>query len=270
MAKGWAKISAPERTVWVGQVPDGITYQDLLVLAQKVGNAKWAQVLSKGTAAIGFATAEDAATAAVALDGAQIGTGSIVTDKWAAGEKKTSSKGGWSKGGGGSWGKGGSWGGKGDSWGGSWGGKGVAGVAKTQYAKPWSTPSSGQDWWDSLVSGWKGGSKGSWDASSSWGGSGKGGWKGGKGGKGKGGSSFGDPAKLVWIGQVPEGATFKELLDLGKQVGTAKWAEVKRGNTGVIAFATAEEATAAIGALNGFQLGVGQIIADAWASKTSA
>merc|ERR1719399_1248494 len=93
----------------------------------------------------------------------------------------------------------------------------------------------------------------------------------GKGkGKGKGKSlrSF-YPEKKVWIGNLPEGITYKELHEHMKASG-AKWVEVMKGagkGTGGAGFATAEEATAAISALNGSMLNGSRIEVDVWTKK---
>merc|ERR1712118_507912 len=88
-----------------------------------------------------------------------------------------------------------------------------------------------------------------------------------KGGKGKGKSlrSF-YAEKKVWIGNLPEGVTYKELHEHMKASG-AKRVEVMKGagkGTGGAGFATAEEATAAISALNGSMLNGSRIEADVW------
>mmetsp|Transcript_1210 Transcript_1210/g.2502 ORF Transcript_1210/g.2502 Transcript_1210/m.2502 type:complete len:129 (-) Transcript_1210:77-463(-) len=118
-----------------------------------------------------------------------------------------------------------------------------------------------------------------------WGGKGKGAeswtqvwqpmfWKGnggywGKGkGKGKGHRGFAIEKK-VWIGGIPEGVTYKELHEHMKAAG-AKWSEVFEGNgkgTGVVCFATPEEATAAIATLNGSLLNGAPIQVDVWSKK---
>merc|ERR1712048_1284351 len=88
---------------------------------------------------------------------------------------------------------------------------------------------------------------------------GGGGWKkgwskgGGKGWKKKQGVK--DPSKVIWVSGLSEGTTFQELKAHGETAGTAKWAEVyskgKGAGTGIIGYATAEEAVAAIGMLSG-------------------
>merc|ERR1712139_370183 len=92
----------------------------------------------------------------------------------------------------------------------------------------------------------------------------------GKGwGKGWGGGLRSFPAeKKVWIGNIPaEGVTFKELQ---AHFPGSKFATVMKGKgagTGGVAFATAEEATAAIQTLNGSALGGARIVVDVWTKK---
>jgi len=117
----------------------------------------------------------------------------------------------------------------------------------------------------------------------SWGGGGYGGmppwamqqmmaYMGGKGGGkgwGKGGGLSSFPAeKKVWIGGIPEeGVTFRELQ---AHFPGSKFATVMKGKgagTGGVAFATAEEATAAIASLNGSVLAGATLVVDVWTKK---
>lgn len=112
--------------------------------------------------------------------------------------------------------------------------------------------------------GWKGGGKGyQWQLFMQYY-KGKGG---GKGGWNTGLRAF--PAeKKIWIGNLPEeGVTFRELQ---AHFEGSKFATVMKGKgagTGGVAFATAEEATAAIAKLNGSTLGGNQIVVDVWTKK---
>merc|ERR1719253_861978 len=91
-------------------------------------------------------------------------------------------------------------------------------------------------------------------------------------GKGKGWGSGGlrsFPAeKKIWIGGIPEeGVTYKELQ---AHFPGCKFATVMKGKgagTGGVAFATAEEATAAIATLNGSTLEGVTIVVDVWTKK---
>merc|ERR1712083_406273 len=83
-------------------------------------------------------------------------------------------------------------------------------------------------------------------------------------GKGKGKKAKVDPQKTVWVGGLPAGCTFKELLEIGKTAG-AKWAEVgTKSGTGAMGFGTPEEAAASIAALNGAPLNGASIVVDVW------
>merc|ERR1712159_887128 len=90
----------------------------------------------------------------------------------------------------------------------------------------------------------------------------------GKGkGKGSGLRSF-PPEQKVWIGGLPEtGVTFRELQ---AHFPGSKFATVMTGKgagTGGVAFATPEEATAAIQTLNGSTLAGATIVVDVWTKK---
>merc|ERR1719498_955179 len=70
----------------------------------------------------------------------------------------------------------------------------------------------------------------------------------------------------IWIGNLPESVTYKELHELLKESG-AKWVEVFGGNgkgTGGAAFGSAEEATAAISKFNGHVIGGSMMQVDVW------
>mmetsp|Transcript_93022 Transcript_93022/g.161693 ORF Transcript_93022/g.161693 Transcript_93022/m.161693 type:complete len:122 (+) Transcript_93022:75-440(+) len=84
---GWKKKSKidPKKTIWVGGLPEGITYEDLKSHGEQAGTAKWAEVYKgkgKGTGAIGYATAEEAATAVGLLNGSILGGSAIQADSW--------------------------------------------------------------------------------------------------------------------------------------------------------------------------------------------
>eukprot|EP00746_Dinoflagellata_sp_MGD_P125324 gnl/MRDRNA2_/MRDRNA2_60065_c0_seq1.p2 gnl/MRDRNA2_/MRDRNA2_60065_c0~~gnl/MRDRNA2_/MRDRNA2_60065_c0_seq1.p2 ORF type:complete len:130 (+),score=32.86 gnl/MRDRNA2_/MRDRNA2_60065_c0_seq1:122-511(+) len=102
--------------------------------------------------------------------------------------------------------------------------------------------------------GGKGGKKGSW---------------GSKGAPGKMSLSHFPADKKVWIGDIPDGVTNRELHEHFKESG-AKWSESYGGaskGTGGAAYKTAEEATAAIASLNGSLLKGTAITVDVWTKK---
>ncbi|CAE7482552.1 unnamed protein product [Symbiodinium necroappetens] len=76
-----------------------------------------------------------------------------------------------------------------------------------------------------------------------------------------------DPAMKIWIGNLPEDATWKDLQTLGNTAGTTRWVEVFQGKgkgTGMIAYKTAEEAAAAMQSLPGQTINGQPIQVDAW------
>lgn len=97
-----------------------------------------------------------------------------------------------------------------------------------------------------------------------------------KGGKGKDKSRKNDTAKSVWnrilISNIPEGATSKELLELGKQFGDCRFAKVFEGQvngkgngiSAMMVFDSADEARGAINALSGAMIGDNAIEANVW------
>mmetsp|Transcript_45294 Transcript_45294/g.71642 ORF Transcript_45294/g.71642 Transcript_45294/m.71642 type:complete len:135 (-) Transcript_45294:70-474(-) len=94
----------------------------------------------------------------------------------------------------------------------------------------------------------------------------------GKGkGKGKGMnlSKFAPECK-VWVGGISETTSWKELEEHMNSAGKTKWVEVFKGKskgTACVAYATADEATSAISALNGSSLGDGTLEVDTWNKK---
>eukprot|EP00928_Gymnodinium_smaydae_P056625 TRINITY_DN3998_c0_g1_i3.p2 TRINITY_DN3998_c0_g1~~TRINITY_DN3998_c0_g1_i3.p2 ORF type:complete len:120 (-),score=34.26 TRINITY_DN3998_c0_g1_i3:303-662(-) len=84
------------------------------------------------------------------------------------------------------------------------------------------------------------------------------GWWGGKGwGKGKRNSNRRmlqvDPSLKVWVGDLPEGVTWKELETHMDTAAKSKWVELLGGKgkgTAIVVFSSAEDATTAISKLN--------------------
>merc|ERR1711862_115341 len=70
--KGKKKQIDTTKTIWIGNVPEGTTYQELKAHGEQAGGAKWAEVFNnkgKGTGAIGYSSAEEAAAAVAILNG---------------------------------------------------------------------------------------------------------------------------------------------------------------------------------------------------------
>merc|ERR1719261_1052634 len=74
----------------------------------------------------------------------------------------------------------------------------------------------------------------------------------------------------VWVGNLAESTTWKDLQTHMNQAGKTKWIEVfsgKNQGTGAVVFDTAEEAINAIATLNGSELGGQAIVVDVWEQK---
>merc|ERR1712083_998563 len=68
---------------------------------------------------------------------------------------------------------------------------------------------------------------------------------------------YSEPHLKVWVGNLAEGTTWKELQEHMNQAGATKWVEVFEGKgkgTAAVAYATEEEAAAAITVMNGSEL----------------
>lgn len=77
-----------------------------------------------------------------------------------------------------------------------------------------------------------------------------------------------DAEKKVWIGGLKSGTTWKELeKHIVDTTGTKPKVTEMMGKTGVAAYGSAEDATSAIAALNGSELGGSTIEADVWTQK---
>ena len=64
-----------------------------------------------------------------------------------------------------------------------------------------------------------------------------------------------DATKGLWLENLPEEATWTELMELGQQVGAPTWAEKTSESRGCLLFETADQATTAMQALHGAFLG---------------
>lgn len=93
-------------------------------------------------------------------------------------------------------------------------------------------------------------------------------------GKGKGkGKSDGqmmlrvDPSLKVWIGNLAEGVSWKDLQTHMNQAGKTTWVEVFTGSgkgTGAVVYSAIEEVANAIATLNGTEIGGQELIVDVW------
>eukprot|EP00406_Dinophysis_acuminata_P009639 CAMPEP_0179234318 /NCGR_PEP_ID=MMETSP0797-20121207/12827_1 /TAXON_ID=47934 /ORGANISM="Dinophysis acuminata, Strain DAEP01" /LENGTH=191 /DNA_ID=CAMNT_0020941493 /DNA_START=77 /DNA_END=648 /DNA_ORIENTATION=+ len=85
--KGWRQKAKaePAKTVWVGNIPEGLTSQELKAHAAQVGSPKWAEVFtgkSSGTGAVGYGTAEETEVAIATLNGTELNGVAILCDVW--------------------------------------------------------------------------------------------------------------------------------------------------------------------------------------------
>uniref|UniRef100_A0A7S4R3Q4 RRM domain-containing protein n=1 Tax=Alexandrium monilatum TaxID=311494 RepID=A0A7S4R3Q4_9DINO len=244
-------VQHPDRTVWLGNLPEGTTHTDLMPMMKTVGDCRRVQVGRKGTGFAFFSNPNEAKAAIEQLNGSVVNGTAIQVDTYTS---KTP--------GGGSGGKGGGWGEKGN--------KGAAGVWKPQFqkiqpvGKGWGKGGSswgkgGDDWGCGNGWGYKGGD--------SWGS--KGGWGGGKGG-GKGKKfdfKVAHPDRTVWIGNIAQGTTHEDLMPLFKTVGDCKRVQVGTKGTGFAFFADEAAAQAAITQLNGSSVNGQEIQVDVYTKK---
>ncbi|CAE8733823.1 unnamed protein product, partial [Polarella glacialis] len=76
--------------VWLGNLPPNTRWKDLQAHVDTAGKSKWVEIFEgkgKGTAAVVYATAAEAANAIKLLNGAEIAGQSIVADTWARAPK---------------------------------------------------------------------------------------------------------------------------------------------------------------------------------------
>merc|ERR1712100_162003 len=73
--KGHKKFK-PECKVWIGNIADGVTWQDVQEHMNQSGKTKWCEVFDKngaGTGFVAYGSADEAATAISALHGTELG-----------------------------------------------------------------------------------------------------------------------------------------------------------------------------------------------------
>merc|ERR1711869_132302 len=82
---------APEKKVWVGNIPEGTTYQELQEHFASAGTAKFASVFSgkgKGTGGVAFAEEAEASKAIQTLNNSTLKGAKIQVDVWTKMEKE--------------------------------------------------------------------------------------------------------------------------------------------------------------------------------------
>merc|ERR1712226_1650059 len=81
----------PECKVWIGDLADGTTWKILQEHMNAAGKAVWTEVYrgkSKGSGAVAYTNAEDAATAISMLNGSELEGAKIIVDAWEEKPKK--------------------------------------------------------------------------------------------------------------------------------------------------------------------------------------
>ncbi|CAE8630775.1 unnamed protein product [Polarella glacialis] len=76
--------------VWIGNIAPATKWKDLQTHVDTAGKSKWVEIFEgkgKGTAAIVYATAEEASSAISILNGTELNGNSIVADSWARAPK---------------------------------------------------------------------------------------------------------------------------------------------------------------------------------------
>ena len=76
--------------------------------------------------------------------------------------------------------------------------------------------------------------------------------------------------KTIYVGNLADNVKYADLLALANQVGSPVWAEVHRGNKGLIGYSTEADAKKAINALNGAQLDGVYIEVSAYTKKSKS
>jgi len=222
-------ITQPDCTVWIGNLPQGLTPTDLQSFMNQAGTCVRAEVKSKGTGICVFSNEEEASFAIKTLNSTDLNGSIVEVDGWTKSASSSATKrfaGG--PGGAGGCGKGvfGAWPGKGEGANTPWGG---TPIWQPQFQNNWPG---------------KGGSKAS-------------------------NHKVRDPSLTVWLGNLPEGVPFQEVQELMNQAGNCKYAATLKRGTGFAVFDSPEEAMEAIQILNGTMLGTNSIIVDTWETKSA-
>lgn len=90
---------------------------------------------------------------------------------------------------------------------------------------------------------------------------------GGKGGKGRMTHRNLSAEKKVWLGNLPDGITSRELHEHFKQVEGCKWVDVFRNGTGAACFLEPGHAIAALSTMNGSVVNGQTIEVDVWTKQ---
>mmetsp|Transcript_52713 Transcript_52713/g.123266 ORF Transcript_52713/g.123266 Transcript_52713/m.123266 type:complete len:154 (+) Transcript_52713:91-552(+) len=80
-----------DRKVWIGGLPEGVTWKQLQEHMNQAGTTKWCEVwggASAGTGAVAYGSAEEAQAAVGVMNGSTLNGAPIVCDAWEKKEKK--------------------------------------------------------------------------------------------------------------------------------------------------------------------------------------
>lgn len=86
MSRGQSMLRVdPELKVWLGNLAEGTKWPELQAHMNQAGKTKWVEVFTgraKGTGAVVYTTAEEAANAIATLNGSELGGAEIEVDVW--------------------------------------------------------------------------------------------------------------------------------------------------------------------------------------------
>merc|ERR1719382_335975 len=71
-----------DKKVWVGGLPESVTFKALQEHFNQAGKTKWAETMKGNTGGVAFATREEAANAIATLNGSTLGGAAIQVDTW--------------------------------------------------------------------------------------------------------------------------------------------------------------------------------------------
>merc|ERR1712032_1259484 len=84
-SKSKGKKIPPSLRVWIGSIPEGITWKELQEHMNQGGQTKWVEVFEgkgKGTGMVGYSTAQEVHAAVAMLNGSILGGAQIICDAW--------------------------------------------------------------------------------------------------------------------------------------------------------------------------------------------
>lgn len=245
-------VQHPDRTVWLGNLPQGISHTDIMPVMKTVGDCKRVQV-GKGTGFAFFSTPAEAQAAISQLNGATIGGASIQVDTWTVlpktgprPEKAAKSQPAANQ------------------------QKGSVGVWKQQFQKQtgqnsWSSPGgSFQKTFQQFMTMMQSMQGGNMQAMQSGNAGQQSAKKAGAQTTGKKEFKVQHPERTVWVGNLTKGTKAEDLLPLFKTVGDCKKVEVGKKGSGFAFFGNQEGALAAIASLNGAVVNGREIQVDEW------